>query len=252
MSGAGTKTLLILGAGSAIARAYARHRLDEEGEGTLRLILIARDGERLAADATDLTARGAAVETATVDLGDPASVTADALSRFGRIDEALLAYGTLTDQARAQDEPDYLAHQLAVNFTSAALWTERLATVFAAQGAGRAAIVGSVAGDRGRQSNYLYGAAKAGMATQLAGLAHRFADRPDIVFLLVRPGFVDTPMTAHIQPKGALWATPEKVAADIARALAGGRRSLYTPWFWRGIMGIIRSVPGFVFHRTRL
>ena len=169
------------------------------------------------------------------------------------IDEAVLAFSQLTDQQRAQDDTGYLSDQLTVNFQSAAAWLEALAARFVAQGNGRAVVIGSVAGDRGRQSNYAYGAAKAGLAVFVQGMQHRFANAQNIHFLLVKPGFVDTPMTDHIEGKGGpMWATPDQVGKHIARAVKRNRLQLYTPWFWAIIMWIIRNVPSFVLHKTKL
>ena len=112
-------------------------------------------------------------------------------------------------------------------------------------------VIGSVAGDRGRASNLLYGATKAGLAAFCDGLRHRLAGTA-IRILLVKPGPVDTPMTAHMPKGGPIWSTPERVAADIDRALARGGAEIYTPGFWRWIMLLIRNLPRFLLHRTSL
>ncbi len=117
--------------------------------------------------------------------------------------------------------------------------------------AGTLVVIGSVAGDRGRQSNYLYGATKAGLAVLVQGLAHRLAPLGASA-VLVKPGFVDTAMTAHIPNKGALWSSPEKVAALIRKAADSGRPIAYAPGYWRFIMMVIKSVPAAIFHRTKL
>ena len=115
---------------------------------------------------------------------------------------------------------------------------------------GAIAVVSSVAGERGRASNYVYGAAKAAVSTFAAGLRHRLHGR-GIRVVTILPGFVDTPMTAAFA-KGALWATPERVARDIERALERGNGVIYTPGFWRAIMWLIRAVPESLFVRTKL
>ena len=107
-----------------------------------------------------------------------------------------------------------------------------------------------MAGDRGRKSNYVYGTAKGAVSIFLDGLRHRLA-ATQVQVIDIRPGFVDTPMTTEFD-KGALWAQPAKVGADIAQAIKKGRSVVYTPWFWRYIMLIIRNVPTFVFHKTNL
>jgi NAD(P)-dependent dehydrogenase (short-subunit alcohol dehydrogenase family) len=112
-------------------------------------------------------------------------------------------------------------------------------------------VIGSVAGDRGRASNYVYGATKAGLGALVEGIAHRLA-RSGARAVLIKPGFVDTPMTAAIANKGVLWAKPEAVARTIVAAAERGPPVVYTPWFWRGIMLIVRNTPSFVFHKTNL
>jgi decaprenylphospho-beta-D-erythro-pentofuranosid-2-ulose 2-reductase len=118
------------------------------------------------------------------------------------------------------------------------------------QGHGAIAVISSVAGDRGRQSNYVYGSAKAMVSAFLSGLRQRLAKK-GVHVITVKPGFVDTPMTAHL-PKGPLWAKPEQVAKDIRRAIDKGQRIVYTPGFWRFIMLIIKHIPEFVFVKLKL
>jgi short-subunit dehydrogenase len=125
-----------------------------------------------------------------------------------------------------------------------------LAEYFAAQRRGVIAVISSVAGDRGRQSNYVYGAAKAAVTAFASGLRQKLFPR-GVRVLTIKPGFVDTPMTAAF-PKGILWASPQRVARDIVRAMDGGRAVLYTPWFWRPIMAVINSIPEAIFCRLRL
>ena len=125
-----------------------------------------------------------------------------------------------------------------------------IANRFEANKDGTIAVISSVAGDRGRASNYVYGSAKACLNVYLQGLRHRLSGS-GVNVLTVKPGFVDTPMTETFE-KGPLWASPEQVAWDIRRAIARRRTVIYTPWFWRWIMLIIRLVPTPVFHRTKL
>lgn len=247
-------TLLILGATSAVAHAYARLRLSQ---GPVRLILAGRNGAALEDIRSDLLARGAAdVVVVAGEIGDPDSVPAlfeEVLKATPQLDEVLLAYGLLGEQVSQQASPSVLTEALNVNFLSAAIWSECVAARFEQQGHGRLAIIGSVAGDRGRQSNYIYGAAKAGLERLAEGMAHRFAGTREISVTLVKPGFIKTPMTDHIEGRsGPLWAEPEAVAASIARAVDKRRMRIYTPWFWRWILLIIRAVPVPVMHRTRL
>jgi decaprenylphospho-beta-D-erythro-pentofuranosid-2-ulose 2-reductase len=124
-----------------------------------------------------------------------------------------------------------------------------LAERFQAQGRGTIAAITSVAGDRGRRSNYIYGAAKGGLQRVLEGLRHRLSSA-GVAVVDIRPGFVATRMTEHLEREGPLWASPDRVAADIVAAIAARRAVCYTPHFWRLIMLIVRAMPRFIFHRT--
>jgi short-subunit dehydrogenase len=137
-----------------------------------------------------------------------------------------------------------------VNGTATAALALRAAARLEAQGHGTLAVITSVAGVRGRASNYVYGAAKAMVSTLLSGLRQRLHGR-GVRVVDVRPGFVDTPMTAAFR-KGALWAQPDKVARDIVSAVDRGAGVVYTPGFWRWIMLVIRHIPEFVFVRIKL
>lgn len=247
----GTKRILILGATSAIAERWARLRA-AQGD---RLLLVGRDPAKLSVIADDLRARGAAeVMTADSDLADPESATErfDAFrERLGGVDVVLVAYGILGDQAAAQADVERLEHGLLTNFVSAAVWCELAAGALERSGGGALVAISSVAGDRGRRSNYAYGAAKSGLSVFLEGLAHRFAGTP-VTVVAVKPGFVDTPMTAHLPKGGPLWATPDKVAQDIERAIEKRRPVLYTPWFWWLVMMIIRNLPRVIFNRMKI
>jgi decaprenylphospho-beta-D-erythro-pentofuranosid-2-ulose 2-reductase len=242
---------VVFGATSAIAVAVARLYAVEGAA----IFLIGRDADKLAAVAADLKARGAAQAlTATADLNDVgrhAELTAQAQAALGGVDSVLVAHGVLPDQTAVQDDPAATAAALHANFISQASILATLAPVLEAQNRGAVAVIGSVAGDRGRGSNYVYGAAKGGLGVFVQGLRHRLG-RVGVRVTLVKPGFVDTPMTAGLKKGGPLWATPDQVAADIRRALDAGPAVLYTPWFWRFIMLIIRFLPDAIFAKTKL
>ena len=158
----------------------------------------------------------------------------------------------LGEQAAAQDSVEETRRLIDINFTSAALWLQLAAKHLVADQKPRTLIViGSVAGDRGRQSNYVYGAAKAGLDAFAEGLAHRLHGTA-VKVLTVKPGFVDTPMTAHLDRSGPLWAKPEAVASAIDAAVARGQRILYAPWFWWPIMTAVRVAPRSLFYKTKL
>lgn len=243
--------VLIFGATSAIAQAVARLYAPTGA----RFFLVARDQERLRTVAADLRARGATqTDVAAADLADVSRHTdliAQAKNALGTFDRVLVAHGTLSNQQACEAGADTMLREIGINFLSAASLLTDVANVMERQRAGSIAVIGSVAGDRGRQSNYVYGSAKAGLGAFVEGLRHRMT-RHGVNVTLVKPGFVDTPMTAGLAKGGPLWATPEKVAKDIKNAMEGGTAVLYTPWFWRWIMTIIRSVPDAIFRRTRL
>ncbi|TWB43500.1 SDR family oxidoreductase [Nitrospirillum pindoramense] len=247
------QNVVILGATSAVAERYARLHAARGA----RLVLAGRDAKRLAAIAADLKARGAAdAQVALVDLALPqdgfdAAWTAMSAKLEDRVDTVLVAYGILGDQKAAERDITEMTRQLTTNMTSACAWLTVAANYLERQGEGTLIAIASVAGDRGRQSNYVYGAAKGGLALFAQGMAHRFAGTK-VKVLTVKPGFIDTPMTDGLAKGGPLWATPEKVAADIDTAATKGATTLYTPWFWMGIMMIIRNLPGAIFNRMKI
>ncbi|MFH5926982.1 SDR family oxidoreductase [Roseomonas xinghualingensis] len=243
--------MAIFGATSAIAQAVARG-FAEEGA---RLFLVARDPARLEAVAADLRVRGASsVATAVTDLTETAGHAAlveAARNVMDGIDAALIAHGTLGDQRAGEADAAVMLREIEVNLLSPASLMTYLGNLMEAQQHGSLAVIGSVAGDRGRASNYIYGSAKGGLRVFTQGLRHRLG-RAGVAVTLVEPGFVDTPMTAGM-PKGSpLWATPARVGADIHRAMKVGPAILYTPWFWRPVMLAIRLLPDAVFKRLKL
>ncbi|MGB0906407.1 MAG: SDR family NAD(P)-dependent oxidoreductase [Maricaulaceae bacterium] len=249
------KTLLILGGTSAVAIAYAR-RQALHGRA---ICLVGRNEENLKKNQADLIGRGASdVSHYICNLSD-----LDLLKNHWEkiisktengIDEVLLAYGVLSDQVSNQDKVDQLRADLETNFVSAALWSELAFSYFGYEGCGQLTVIGSVAGDRGRQSNYHYGAAKGGLEIFCEGLSHRAAHVKEakISVLCVKPGFIDTPMTDGLNKGGPLWATPDKIAAVIDRAISQKKQKIYAPWFWGVILFLIRLTPRFVFHKTKL
>jgi decaprenylphospho-beta-D-erythro-pentofuranosid-2-ulose 2-reductase len=243
----GRLRVLILGAGSGIAQATARLYA---GESAI-IGLAGRNIGRLAGIADDLTARGATqVEAFDVDFTTaevPSSLAAMA-HRLGGIDHVILAYGVLGEQALAERDLAVAQSIIDVNFRSAAAWTLAVAELLERQGRGSLVVLGSVAGDRGRRANYIYGAAKAGLSTLVEGISHRFRGTGPRV-AIVKPGPTDTAMTAGMPKGGPLWATPEAVAAVVRKAADTGGPVLYAPARWRLIMAIIRMIPAPIFNK---
>lgn len=244
------KKILIVGATSAMAEACAR-LWAQQGD---HLFLAARNAPQLQSLAADLQTRGAAkVGTRVFDANhhdQHAALLAEATQTLGGLDTVLIAHGTLTDQDRAQTDVAYALSEIGTNGLSVVALLTLVANQLEQQGRGAIAVISSVAGDRGRQSNYVYGSAKAMVSAFTSGLRQRLAKK-GVHVVTVKPGFVDTPMTAHLS-KGPLWAKPEQVAKDISQAIDKGRRVVYTPGFWQFIMLIIKTIPEFVFVKLKL
>lgn len=245
------KNILIVGATSAIAIACARNWANQNA----RFFLVARNGERLGQVANDLRTRGAQLAaTYHLDIDDitrHANMLRACETELGAIDIALVAPGTLPDQALCQADPALAVREFNTNAVSIIALLTLLANALEAQKRGALAVISSVAGDRGRPSNYLYGSAKAALTTFCEGLNARLF-KAGVHVLTIKPGFVATPMTEGLPLPAPLVASAERVAEDIIRAVNGKRDVLYTPWFWKNIMWIIRSVPRFLFKRASL
>lgn len=175
----------------------------------------------------------------------------EAFARFDGFDAVLLAHGVLPDQPACESSAEAALASFDTNARSTIAWLTTLANRFEHQGKGTIAVISSPAADRGRSSNYVSGAAKAAVSTFASGLRQRLFAK-GVRVLTLSPGFVDTPMTAGLPKGGPLWASPDRVAADIERALRGGFGTVYRPWFWRWIMLIIRSIPERVFVRPKV
>jgi len=242
--------ILIIGATSAIAEACAK-RFAAQGHS---LFLLARNTERLESLAQDLRVRGAkAVHCATFEasaLDSHQALLEQVKTELNGLDRVLIAHGTLSDQQTCEQSVELTLQELQTNALSVIALLTRLADHFEEQRHGCIAVISSVAGDRGRQSNYIYGTAKGALSIFLQGLRNRL-QKSDVQVLTIKPGFVDTPMTASF-PKGPLWASPEKVALDIDKAIEKKKDVLYTPGFWMLIMFVIRSVPETLFKRLSL
>ena len=245
------RNIVIIGATSAIAEAVAR-RFAATGA---RFYLVGRNAERLAAIARDVEIRsGQPVAQECLDLDRIAEHPA-LLERvhqaLGSIDVALIAHGALPDQQICQQSVTATLAALHTNALSVISLATLLANDFEARRRGTLIAISSVAGDRGRQSNYVYGAAKGMVSLFLQGLRNRLSSKGAQV-ITVKPGFVDTPMTAAFEKKGLLWAQPDQIAQGIVAATDRGWNEVYLPWFWRWIMLIIIHIPESLFKRLKL
>lgn len=257
-SAGGGRRVVLVGATGSIARAIAA-QLAARGD---TLLLVARDADELARDAADLHHRfGITAHAATLDAERPETFDGfvrSAIDTLGSIDGLIFAQGFMASQEDGERDHALAQRTIDVNFTACV----RLTLAFAPHLAGptergkadRArtpfvCFVSSVAGDRGRASNFIYGSSKAGLDAFAQGLRQSWRGRTGVT--VVKPGFTDTAMTWGL-PGMFLVATPERVARETLRAVDRGRAVAYTPFFWRWIMRIIRSVPGFLYDRVKL
>lgn len=246
------KKIVIVGATSALAGHCAR--LWVQGQGA-DLTLLGRDVIRLERVAADLRARSpqSAIRVVEADFLDPAAIRAsvDGIAAHGPLGIILIAHGSLPEQSTCQDDLAACRDALAINGISPVLYAEAFAQHLAKANHGTLALIGSVAGDRGRQSNYAYGAAKGMVARYAQGLQHRFAGT-NVKVVLLKPGPTDTPMTAHLKAQGVKLASAEHAAKNIVTAIERGQAVAYIPGKWRLIMLIIQHLPGFVFNKMKI
>jgi decaprenylphospho-beta-D-erythro-pentofuranosid-2-ulose 2-reductase len=245
--------IAIFGATSAIATACARRWLSEGSS----LFLVGRNPDKLRTLVDDLSVRkGPAqlIAQACVDLNDferHEGLLTEAQRILGGLDVLLVAHGSLPDQKACERSVHSTLDELRTNALSVISLVTLAANLFETAGHGTIAVISSVAGDRGRQSNYVYGTAKGMVSLFLEGLRNRLS-RSGVRVVTIKPGFVDTPMTAHLEKKGPLWAQPQAIARGIARAVNGRRDVVYLPGIWRWIMLIIRHIPEPIFKRMSL
>jgi decaprenylphospho-beta-D-erythro-pentofuranosid-2-ulose 2-reductase len=242
--------IVIFGANSAIAKASARIWA-QQGH---NLFIIGRDPAKLSSLENDLKLRTmGSVHKETADLIDAtahAGLFDTVKSKFRSIDLVFICHGDLGDQDAEEQLWGKALHTIHANFLSQASLATLAANDFTAQGHGQIAVITSVAGDRGRAKNYVYGSAKGGLSVFLSGLRQRLAPK-NITVTDFRLGFVDTPMTEQFK-KGPLWAKPEAIAPGIVSAISRKRDVVYLPKFWCLIMIIIRSIPEGIFKRLKI
>ena len=239
-----------MGATSAIAIATCRQLAARKAS----FYLVARSESKLQAVAGDLLTRGAsAVTVKLIDLDDTAQhpqMLESAVAALGQIDLALIAHGVLGDQEQAQADYSFTEPILRTNLLSPVSLCTWLGNYFAAQRRGVLAVISSVAGDRGRKSNYIYGTSKGALNIFLDGLRNR-NERYGVQVLTIRPGFVATPMTAHLR-RNALFAEPSTIARGIVRAIERRKDVVYLPAVWAAIMLVIRSIPQALFKKLNM
>ena len=244
------KRILVLGATSGIAEACCR-LWAARGDS---LFLVARNAEKLAAVVADMQTRGAAyVDSSVANLDDTAGhadLLAHAINSMAGLDVAFLAFGVLGDEPEAQRSFPAAASVLHTNLVSAVSLLTWLGNYCAQRHAGTLAVLSSVAGERGRKSNYVYGASKAGLTAFVDGLRNRI-DREGVRVMTIKPGPVRTAMTRGM--KGSQkFADVEKVAATMVKAIDAGTDVLYVPGIWRLIMAVIRAIPESFFKKLDL
>jgi hypothetical protein len=245
----GRQRIIIIGATSAIAEHCARLWAQQASD----FVLVGRDQDRLEAVAADLRVRSpqSSAQAIVMDFSDPGAIAALAkqTASEGRVDIVLIAHGNLPAQSDCQQDVALARQALEINGLSPVLFAEAFAGQMEAAGSGTLAIIGSVAGDRGRKTNYVYGAAKGLIDRYAQGLQHRFAGA-QVKVVLIKPGPTATPMTAHLPQRGL--ASAEEVANRIVTAVAAGQPVVYAPARWWLIMMIIRHLPRVVFNRLNI
>ena len=240
----------IIGATSSLAHETAKCFATNGAE----LFLVARNAEKLQAVADDLKVRGAPrVETYVLDLNDldrHEEMLNTAVQTLQGLDRLLIAHGTLGDQRKCELSVPETLKELNTNLLSIISLLTLSANYFEQEKRGCIAVISSVAGDRGRGSNYVYGTAKGALTVFLQGLRNRLS-KSHVSVVTIKPGTVDTPMTASLK-KGLLFANPRGVGEGIYRAMQGGKDVVYLPGYWRPIMFVIKSIPEQVFKRLSL
>jgi decaprenylphospho-beta-D-erythro-pentofuranosid-2-ulose 2-reductase len=245
------QSVLVLGGGSEIARATGAKLAARRGA---RIVLAARKPETLDATANELRAAGSsevvAIPFDATDFGSHEHFVHSTFDRFGDFDVVLLAFGVLGDQSRAEVDAAAAIEIVQVNFTGVVSVTIPLVQRLEAQGHGSLVLLSSVAGERARRSNFVYGSSKAGADAFYQGLGDRLAGT-GVHAMVVRPGFVTTKMTEGLTP-APLSTTPEAVADAIARGLERGSATVWVPPALRFVMSGLRHLPRPVFRRLNI
>ncbi len=245
-----SRKVLVIGATSAIAHECAKCFAAKAAS----FVLVGRNGAHLESVAGDLEARGAERVTRLVaDVTDDSrhgEIVRTADEQFGGLDLVLIAHGSLPDQRECESDSALVLRELNTNAISTICLVTAIAAVMEKRRSGCIAVISSVAGDRGRRSNYVYGAAKSAVSVFLEGLRSRLHGS-GVSVVTIKPGFIDTPMTAHL-PKNPLFASAASAGKAVHDVMLRPRDVVYVPWFWRWIMLAVRLVPGPIFKRLPL
>ena len=246
------KKIVIVGASSGIAIECARIWVKQA---PANLVLVVRDLERAKPLVADLLVRSpeSSVEIITCNFIDPSAIRdlVREIAKSGPIDIVLIAQGTLPDQLDCENDLLLSNDTLVINGVSPCLFAEAFANAMQGQTRGNIAIIGSVAGDRGRKSNYVYGAAKGLVARYAEGMQHRFA-ATGIRVSLIKPGPTATAMTAKLRENGLKCASADSVAQDIILGIDKGQAVIYTPKKWQLIMLVVRHIPAVIFNKLNI
>ncbi|MET3118490.1 decaprenylphospho-beta-D-erythro-pentofuranosid-2-ulose 2-reductase [Undibacterium sp. GrIS 1.8] len=243
------KKIVIVGGTSAIAEYCARFWV---ANATVDLTLVGRDIAKMERVAADLQVRSpqSRIRVISINFNDPKliSQTVESIQSGGRIDIALIAHGSLPDQIICQQDLVANYEALTINGISPVLFAEAFASRMQADNHGQLGIIGSVAGDRGRKSNYVYGSAKGLVEKYAQGLQHRLASSK-VQVTLIKPGPTDTPMTAHLRQQGGKLARVEDVSKAVTAGIESGKAVVYAPGKWALIMLIVRNLPNAIFNK---
>lgn len=246
------KKIVIIGAGSAMAKECARLWAKNN---SVHFSLVVRNQERIKPFVQDLLVRSpnTKVDVLSINFTSEKEISrlAENLVSDGPIDLVLIAHGTPPDQLNCQKSLFLCDETLQINGVSPCLFAEAFAGVMESQAQGNIAVIGSVAGDRGRKSNYIYGASKGLVSRYVEGMQHRFAGT-GIVVSMIKPGPTATPMTENLRDSGMKFAPVTLVAQEIVEGIAKGKTLIYTPKKWQIIMLIIRHLPSFIFNKLNI
>ncbi len=244
------KNIVVYGATSAICHELVKQFVQSD----TRFYLVARNAKKVNDIADDLTARGATIAgTSTLDFNQPdelSGVLPKVTAALGTIDLAIVAHGSLPNQAACEQSDDSFTTSVEDNYLSTARIVLAIIKQLEQQGWGRLAVFSSVAGDRGRKSNYIYGASKAALNALLEGLKGKLVDT-EISITTIKPGLIESPMTEGIATN-FLWSTPAKIAPGLYKAIMTNKSIVYSPWYWALIMTIIKLLPGKIMYRLSI